>query len=60
MYLAAFFKARIMGKGRFPTQPAQPNLYYKQGNKPITKNHTVIFTYWKVADDDSDQLEDQE
>lgn len=54
-----FFKTRIRGKGRFLPKPAQPNLYCK-GNKPITKNHTVMFTYWKVADDNSDQLKDQE
>ena len=54
-----FFKTRIREKGRFLPKPAQPNLYCK-GNKPITKNHTVMFTYWKVADDDSDQLKDQE
>ena len=54
-----FFKTRIRGKGRFLPKPAQPNLYCK-GNKPITKNHTVMFTYWKVADDDSDQLKDKE
>ena len=61
-YLAAFFLRQGLGEkeGFYQNQkPAQPILYCK-GNKPITKNHTVMFTYWKVADDDSDQLKDQE